>query len=102
MYVNVSCRRVVSKGGAAVEADGLPLVAFGPNEAAALAKLQEGVGIWCRSLDRQGLLADALGRAGLRGEEDGRNDLTIAMQLREAEPDVNQEHAGASRQLAEP
>jgi len=85
MQVTVPCRRVISKGGSAVQADGLPLVAFGPNEAAALAKLQEGVGIWCLSLERQGLLGDALGRAGLQGEHDGHNVLTVAMQLREAE-----------------
>jgi hypothetical protein len=83
MRLTVPCRAVVSKGGSAIRADALPLTAFGLDETGARLDLERGVWIWCRGLERQGLLAEALARIGLATEEDGSSELTVSAHIQD-------------------
>jgi hypothetical protein len=59
------------KGGAAVHDRRLDLAGHGRTEAEAVSALLTAVEAWCRALGRQGVLEDALDRAGIRREDDG-------------------------------
>lgn len=76
MRVTVTVRRIRAKNVVAFKTNGVPLTGFGSTSQAALDALSAGVASWCRALNRQGRLDEAIRRAGWHVQDDGNDSVT--------------------------
>lgn len=83
MLLTISCEKVVSKGGAAFRANGVELTGFGMDEQSALRNTKAGIIAWSQALARQGILEEAIERAGLRIDDDGDSSIHVSLQVQE-------------------
>ncbi len=77
MRIIIPAKIVESKGGLAMQSPHLRLTGFGKDKTTAAATLERGVRVWCRTLEKQGLLIEALERAGLEIESVGDAEIQV-------------------------
>ena len=79
MLLTVPCKKIISKGGTGVFVPSIRLTGFGTNVESAIQDASKGVYAWSLALQRQGLLKDAIKRAGLKFDDDGTEELHIVL-----------------------